>query len=66
MLYCAKIIEETDLKRRRMKSEDRKMKEPTQEISEYETLKQILNDNDTAVLYHIEIVLSPKEGGRAG
>lgn len=27
MLYCAKIIEETDLKRRRMKSEDRKMKE---------------------------------------
>ncbi len=45
------------------------MKEPTQEISEYETyetLKQILNDNDTAVLYHIEIVFSPKEGGRAG
>lgn len=42
------------------------MKEPTQEISEYETLKQILNDNDTSVLYHIEIVLSPKEGGRAG
>ena len=27
MLYCAKIIEETDLKRRRTKSEDRKMKE---------------------------------------
>ena len=42
------------------------MKEPPQEISEYETLKQILNDNDPAVLYHIEIVLSPKEGGRAG
>lgn len=42
------------------------MKEPTQEISEYETLKQSLNDNDTAVLYHIEIVFSPKEGGRAG
>ena len=42
------------------------MKEPTQEISEYETLKQILNENATAVLYHIEIVFSPKEGGRAG
>jgi hypothetical protein len=38
-------------------------KDNSKEISDYEMIKQILNNADSTALYHVEIVFFSKEGG---